>query len=1082
MFASPVETAMRFFGIMKRVRRIDPIVTKSKLSAVSAVFVVCMLLAVVVPANAVLADPTEPEATFDYQATAVSTSGSQATVYLQDPMKDGGKTVVKISSELISADKTYTPNTSDSNIYITGNQQIRVSGNGIITITPDTGCVFVELDLTQSIEATSRGKTFNANDYFNCLTFQLTDSQNGSLSFSVWFMTDRYCAGTLDFSGEAAPVLTLDPEKTYTSTRILVKGLAASATAELPEGMSMVYSAYASPYNTRDSTITDIGTNFGYTYNLTVTNMSSGNASMTVGETVSPFTVKVAGQGEPSDEKVFDYQATAASTGNSNATVYLQDPMKDGGKTVVKISSELISANETYTLDTTGTICIAGQSQMQKAWNDIKDILDVTPDTAHGCVFVELDLAQPLEITSRGTLYNANDYINSLTFSFTDSQNGHLYFTVWFMTDKYCVGTLDFSDGNAPVLTLDPEKTYTNSRVLVKGLDANAAVGLPDGMSMAYSAYASPYPKDFRNTEMPANFGYLYMLSVTEMSSGSASMTVGETVSPFTVSVIEHDHYDTLVMGTAQNPNAMTDLVLDNRNIDYTFKYSNPELSTISKDVISKRLLQDDDTFDDRGYYLTVSESEDDDSVLITVNGTLSKNHLWRICLILGTDDNSYSFKVMFATTGYYNAVIDSSSATPVVEIYADRQSDDYILLKGVDPDSAVSCDIPGVDVTVVKEDGTLYGDLLYLKIATDNTKTANETYDVTIGSGEASVSFSMAVHTYVCLSDVNGYDYEIYSLARGTSASVSWNLGEKDGLLFKAHVPTATNENVLVSGSYVLNPYGTVGYVWDQVEIEVLEYSLEQKYVVFRVTALEDKAMHDGMYTLGITIGYNNTVLINCTVINHVDATVSLVSASAALDGSWNVTDNERLTVRLDGMSEGKTGIIKAKLYKDGAEISDYSGMLSISCRAYDDGHASLVMIALDGLQEGSYKLSLPLANDDVYELTFSTVKGAVPPSPSGTVYSLEHQAEIRGSNVRLTLDIEKTLGEELEDARLLVIAKYQGGIVVNFYSKPSLVNGSGTDVIELSKQNLVQVIVEMVDGFQTGNPAFYGWVSYDA
>ena len=570
------------------------------------------------------------------------------------------------------------------------------------------------------------------------------------------------------------------------------------------------------------------------------------------------------------------------------------------------------------------------------------------------------------------------------------------------------------------------------------------------------------------------------------MGACDGTFTDGDDSHTFRITTIEHDAYDVCVVGTAQNPNVMTDSILpDSQSLSYTFKYSNPQLSAIQKDVVSKHLFPDGDSsvYADKSYYLTVSESEDDDSVLINVNGTLNKNKLYRISLTLGSDENSYSFNVMFATTGYYNAVIDSSSATPaVVEINADKQACDYILLKSVDSESALSYDIPGVEITVVKEDNTVYDDLLYLKIVADNAQTTNETYGVTVGSGEGSVTFSVAVHTFVCLSDVNGCDYEIYSLMRGNTANISWNLGEKGGLLIKAHLPDASSDDVSVAGSYMLNPHATVGQEWDQVEIDVREYSFEQRYVVFRVTPLEDKAMHDGTYMITIRDGGTSAKIIHVTVTNHVDATVSFVSGAATLEDPWDLVSNERLTVRLEGMSEGKTGMLVAKLYKGGVEIPDYSGMLSISCRCYDDGHASLMMIALDGILEGSYKVSLPLANDDVYEFAFNAVKGSASPSPSGTSYNLEYQVEIRGSNTRLTLDIEKTSGGELEDTRLLVIAKYQGGIVVNFYSKPSLVNGNGTDVIEVSQQNLLQVIVEIVDGFQPGNPVFYGWVCYDA
>ena len=779
-------------------------------------------------------------------------------------------------------------------------------------------------------------------------------------------------------------------------------------------------------------------------------------------------------------------EATATATSNSQASVYLLNPLVDGTTNTIKVSSDLISASKTYVPNANNSaILVAGQTMCSVTGAASK--ITVTPVDGQNYVLVSLDLTNPITGGAGNRALSLNDYISVMTIGLTDNENGNLFFTIWFFTDKFAAGSLDFTGEGTPELVLDPEKTYSNSTILVRGLSSNATSQLSIG-SMEYSAYPVQYGRSGQEPilTLESKFGSFYKLTVNEMGACDGTFTDGDDTHTFRISMIEHDIYDAHVIGTAQNPNVMTDIILPgNQSLSYTFKYSNPLLSAIQKDVVSKHLFPDGDTsvYADKGYYLTVSESEDDDSILITVNTGLSKNHLYRICLALGTEEDSYSFMVMFATTGYYTAVIDSSSAVPaVVEINADKLACDYVLLKGLNQDSVLSCDAPGVEITVVKEDNTVYGDFLYLKIVKDNTKTTNEVYDVAVGSGESSYTFSMAVHTFVCLSDVNGFDYEIYSLMRTNTANISWNLGEKDSLLIKVHLPDASSDNVSVNGSYILDPHATIGYQWDQVEFEVREYSLEQRYVIFCVTALENKAMHDGAYMITIRDGGTSAKVIHVAVTNHVDVTVSFVSGAATLKDIWDVVTNERLTVGLDGMSEGKSGMIGAKLYKDGTEIPDYSGMLSISCRCYDDGHASLMMIALEGIQEGLYKVSLPLANDDVYELTFSIVKGAVTPSPSGTAYLLEHQTEIRGSNVRLTLDIEKTSGEELEDARLLVIAKYQGGIVVNFYSKPSLVNGNGTDVIEVSQQNLVQVVVEMVDGFQAGNPVYYGWASYDA
>ena len=99
----------------------------------------------------------------------------------------------------------------------------------------------------------------------------------------------------------------------------------------------------------------------------------------------------------------------------------------------------------------------------------------------------------------------------------------------------------------------------------------------------------------------------------------------------------------------------------------------------------------------------------------------------------------------------------------------------------------------------------------------------------------------------------------------------------------------------------------------------------------------------------------------------------------------------------------------------------------------------------------------------------------------PADGSYVLEYEATKVNANIRLDLTITKTeTAPALTDAKLLVIVKYQGGIVVNVYSSPQLTNGCGKDVIEVSALNVTEVIVEMVDGFQHDTPVFYGYCVY--
>ena len=114
------------------------------------------------------------------------------------------------------------------------------------------------------------------------------------------------------------------------------------------------------------------------------------------------------------------------------------------------------------------------------------------------------------------------------------------------------------------------------------------------------------------------------------------------------------------------------------------------------------------------------------------------------------------------------------------------------------------------------------------------------------------------------------------------------------------------------------------------------------------------------------------------------------------------------------------------------------------------------------------------------VGNLTLNIVEHA--PSPQeDREYVLEYEYKSVGANTHLDVNITKTSGAHtLEQAKLLVIAKYEGGIVINVYTSPILNNGCGTDVVEVSSFQLVEVILELVDGFQSSTPIFYGSCVY--
>ncbi|WII07985.1 hypothetical protein PED39_01975 [Methanomassiliicoccales archaeon LGM-RCC1] len=88
-------------------------------------------------------------------------------------------------------------------------------------------------------------------------------------------------------------------------------------------------------------------------------------------------------------------------------------------------------------------------------------------------------------------------------------------------------------------------------------------------------------------------------------------------------------------------------------------------------------------------------------------------------------------------------------------------------------------------------------------------------------------------------------------------------------------------------------------------------------------------------------------------------------------------------------------------------------------------------------------------------------------------------------GSNIVLSIQIDgKGDVTSMQDPRLFITVKYgnQGSKVINYYSKPVLTNGSGSDVAIFSAEGLNQVVVQLVDGVTNGLPASYVcWCHYE-
>ena len=134
--------------------------------------------------------------------------------------------------------------------------------------------------------------------------------------------------------------------------------------------------------------------------------------------------------------------------------------------------------------------------------------------------------------------------------------------------------------------------------------------------------------------------------------------------------------------------------------------------------------------------------------------------------------------------------------------------------------------------------------------------------------------------------------------------------------------------------------------------------------------------------------------------------------------------------------------------------------------------------------LTNGLHEVTVVVGNT-TYRFNVNIVNGVSPTTSHDQDYvlSVQYNGTVSDSaNAVLDIGIQKSANAaNLEDMRLLVIAKYSGQYYVfNFYSKPVMDGNTGTDRIVLSKQDLSCVIVEVVDGIQTLDVTFYGVGTY--
>lgn len=123
------------------------------------------------------------------------------------------------------------------------------------------------------------------------------------------------------------------------------------------------------------------------------------------------------------------------------------------------------------------------------------------------------------------------------------------------------------------------------------------------------------------------------------------------------------------------------------------------------------------------------------------------------------------------------------------------------------------------------------------------------------------------------------------------------------------------------------------------------------------------------------------------------------------------------------------------------------------------------------------------PEIADVTGNVTYKATYTKSPISSGGVKYTLTGTESISGANMVIDLNITRSSGDiNISNARLLVIAMYEGGISVNVYSKVDLASdGSASEQVVVSKDRLLTVTVKMLDGVPVSGQPFDNFGSYE-
>lgn len=175
-----------------------------------------------------------------------------------------------------------------------------------------------------------------------------------------------------------------------------------------------------------------------------------------------------------------------------------------------------------------------------------------------------------------------------------------------------------------------------------------------------------------------------------------------------------------------------------------------------------------------------------------------------------------------------------------------------------------------------------------------------------------------------------------------------------------------------------------------------------------------------------------------------------------------------ENITVKALWTAEAHTVAVKY-IFEDGTSAAD-----TITVSVFYGEQYNVASPVLHGYYTETATVSGTMDVSDI-EATVTYLKDTFEYELSGTVSE-------SGANSILSIALKRSSGHsDITDARLLVIAMYEGGIAVNVCPSLVLSDGSGSKTVTVSSDRLVSVTVQVVSGFPLGAYDNYGSYLYD-